>query len=542
MTEPTGIFLTKSYDAFVTYNDWRLLYYLELDEFYNDIERFNECVDKMKSLCSDIPEKEQCSYLVERFEAHKETIKQNVEYIEGFQRKKQNRRRRAPLQFFITYIYKPIFGLLDEDDATNFNNKINSLIGSDEKHTLLIEESMSLIKQTIQTFNMTLEDFRSNIDQLNTQLTNVITESNTEIMNHINIEYFSSIATLIIMEHEKTLKTLKQTLRNALNGDFSEIITNNQFKKDLEIIAKHLDPELFIITANHIDAQSITSIKSTLIDRRILIEFKVPLIQKSPYKLTKITTLPISINNRTIFIDTKNMEYLVNNKKMEYIPMSDTEIQKCKKLTNHDLICFPQTESFLKKEKICESDIIFGTEINNILKKCNYKYVKDTNYVKHLEENTYYIFTTTSINITEICSDKRHKNTSVSSIGILTMSPNCEVILDNIKISTRNTETSTNITKIETPYKFSKLSPQNIRLLSTKTKKIEMPKLNYLDHNQNFQELINIADEKIDDIQKMELINYLEYLDSHEIERYATRIIMILFFILLVIVMIKRCC
>lgn len=119
------------------------------------------------------------------------------------------------------------------------------------------------------------------------------------------------------------------------------------------------------------DLQSTITVKTTLVLRKLLVELSIPIVTKTPYKLTKITTVPITVHDQTIFIDVENKQYLVNEEQNEYIPISELELSKCIKLQKNRLICSPQTQSYIKNTEVCESKLIFGSEINNILRKCN---------------------------------------------------------------------------------------------------------------------------------------------------------------------------
>lgn len=511
LEEPTGIFIIKSFDAYIAYNHWKLYYYIELNEFYEDNVRLKECVNKIETICAKIPDNDQCQYLTYRFRRHLHSIDHSMNYIESFKKIKSSRKKRAPLGFLSTWVIKPLFGLLDEDDAEEIADKINGLSNNNEKHNVFLIDEISLIKQTIQVANLTLEGLRNNLETFNNQLEKLLNEQNINLKQHLNIEYLSSIATLIMIEHRETLNTLKETLKNTFNGEFTDLISLAQFHNDLKVVSENLEGDSTIIIGHNDDIQSIVSIRSTFLDKKLMVEITLPIVTKNPYKLTKVTTLPITLNNKTIFIDTENTEYLVSEEKAEYIPISEFELRQCKKLSGNQLVCSPQTEAFLKNEDVCESKIIFGGELNNILRKCNYKFIHNTNYIKHLEENTYYIFTKASLSIEERCLNSDPITSSLSTIGILKLNPICEIHVEGMKISPRNILHSKQQIKIESPYQFSKLSPNNLKFLETKTQDIKLPKLNFIDYDKNFRKLIDIADKREEEIKKVNKVTLMKY-------------------------------
>lgn len=493
LEEPTGIFIIKSYDTYIAYNDWKMYYYINLGDFYNNIGLLKKCVDQMDGLCSNLTSSRGCNLLADRYRNHLVNLESELEFLEENHRP-NFRVKRAPLDFMNTYLYKPIFGFLDENDGKIISERINELVNRTDKHIMYEQEELSLIQQSIQVNNMSITSMKNSLREFNEEITKVFMIQNDNYQQLVQFNYVTVLATSIIQDQEKMLEKLRSTLQNTINGNLRDLLTVDQIRKNILEIDGTIDNSHRILTENNLDFQTILSVKAGLIDKKIMAEVVIPIVSRESYKLTKVTTLPITINNQTIFIDTENRNYLINEEIYEYIPISDAELQKCKKLSGNKLICTPQTEAYIKDENICESKILFGGEINNILRKCNFKHVRNANYIKHLDENTYYIFTSGVLDLIEKCPHEEPRASRVSKIGILKMSPNCEIRLDGMKISTRNTKAFENITTIESPYQFSKISPSNLKFLETKGQDMKLPKLSFIDYDKDFQRLVDTAE------------------------------------------------
>ena len=61
---PTGAFLIKNQDTYISYNDWKLIYYFELRDINENFEKYKTCLQKMEKLCKAIPNKDQCETLL----------------------------------------------------------------------------------------------------------------------------------------------------------------------------------------------------------------------------------------------------------------------------------------------------------------------------------------------------------------------------------------------------------------------------------------------------------------------------------------------
>lgn len=47
----TGIVFSSFGNVKLTYKDWKVCYHFNLTEYYNEIEEFKPCIDKIRSLC-----------------------------------------------------------------------------------------------------------------------------------------------------------------------------------------------------------------------------------------------------------------------------------------------------------------------------------------------------------------------------------------------------------------------------------------------------------------------------------------------------------
>lgn len=499
--EPKGIFIVKTYDTYLAYNQWRLYYFLDIKDFYEDLQTLENCISTAQEICSMISDNEKCQALVSRLQRQFNTARNDMDYVESFYEQPTKkvdriRKKKAPLGFLTTYIFKPLFGVMDEEDATEINNKINELIVHSNDRHIFMKDELSIIRQTIQTTNATIKSMWNELDKHQRKLNEALQDHIQKIEQKIDIIYLSSVATLIIVEHNRRIKLLKDLLKDVFDGNTRELVPWYQLREDLDEVNSRLDGSTILLSRNEREIQSMVSYRGSMEHERLLNEITVPIVNRNPYKLTKVTTLPISLNNQAILIDTENMEYLVNERLLEYIPISEYELRQCKKLTKKRLICSPQAHAFLRSEESCESEIIFGGELNNLLNKCDIKFIHGTDYVKRIEENLYYVYINRTMSITERCDKKYYAVTNITKPGILTMTPNCDIQMGNIKISARSSKTSGDIPKIESPYEFSQLSLKNIDFLTSKKRKVNLPQLIYVDYDKDFGKLVETIDQQ----------------------------------------------
>lgn len=523
---PTGAFLIKRHDTYISYNNWKLLYYYDLYDIHNNFENYRECIEKMEYICQKIPKNNQCETLITQ---HKNTlinINSDIEYLKnmqndqpydiskGFTNIQQNyRNKRAIFGFWGTYVMNPLFGLMDEDTAQDITQKINQLVEQNQQKKILLEDNMSIIKQTLQITNTTFEIYNSNLRKLDeyiNKLTREISDVEKEIKYHIDFEYISSTAILLSVEHDRYIELIKNAPKNTLYGDFTSFITFEQLTKNLKEIANNLDDTPYLILDKLRDIQQIVSIRGTIVNKRLILELDIPMISKNQLHLYKIIPLPIRKQNNIIAINLKENMFLVDNITKTYIPVRTQELTLCKYIFGNSLLCFPQAEIYFENNKNCESNILFQHAPELTIENCGYNSLQNINYVKQITENTYFISTKNNLVVRENCLKQGTKLYTLNSTGIIKIRPNCEIILSGMKILAKSYQIREQIYEAALSNKLTKILIRNITAVETRLDNIKPPRTVFLNSNDNFHKLINETEEKIRKIKDMGDISYLQ--------------------------------
>lgn len=500
--DPAGAYLVKAHDTYISYNNWRFFYYYDLNDYYSDVETLTECMERMEVLCSKLADKSPCTVLMEKHKSIMSNIHIDIDYIKSIQTRRR-KKRDAIFGSIATYIWKPIFGIMDEGDARDISERINDLLRHRQTHFLILEDNLSIMRRHIQATNISMEMFRNNIDHLHTYVDNVtqtISNVETEIKQHIDFKYLSSLATLITFEHERVTRIIKDTLKNTLRGEFTELITHDQLTKDIREVARELDDNSFIVMKRLKDIQDVVAIRGTVREKRMIVEISVPIISKTLFKLSRIVALPLRHQNKTVAIDIDNQYYLVNNETRIYIPILVNDLQTCKHLSNESLLCFPQTEMYFEDDRRCESNILFENFVNNpetLIDTCNYQQIADINYIKRLSENSYFAAIKEPVEVRENCVKTPTQFYTLNSTGIIRMNMNCEIILSGMKITTKNTKTREKITEIIKPHQYTLISVANITTLSTSFDKLKLQKVKYVGSTDDLTGMVDTIDKNV---------------------------------------------
>lgn len=191
-------FVTSVGEAFVSHSSWRLLYYYDISDFYSNIEVYKESLARMIQVCDhleEIGESTQCMALILKHKEFLNDINLDLDYLNSMQtsnqRVEKRKKRQAPLGYFTTYVLKPTFGIMDEDDAQEMVQKINNLAESQEKHHNILEQNLSIIRRTIEITNSSLSNFQNSMMEMNKFINNAIKqiqEVEAEIKMHVTFQ------------------------------------------------------------------------------------------------------------------------------------------------------------------------------------------------------------------------------------------------------------------------------------------------------------------------------------------------------------------
>lgn len=130
------------------------------------------------------------------------------------------RQKRAPLEF-VGKLSNMAFGIMDAETARTYDEKINELQSEVETGREMAKRKTTLIKGILELNNVTLSGFKQNIDDLEFQLhrfQKTISHKVDEIMIDHRLRDISSVATLIMIDHNELSNQIRIALEESMNG------------------------------------------------------------------------------------------------------------------------------------------------------------------------------------------------------------------------------------------------------------------------------------------------------------------------------------
>lgn len=442
--EPTGVMFSELARTYISYTRWQICYYYDLTEYFDKIEQFKICIKQMHVTCNRIQDNGTCTIILDQFDNHLESIQTDAETIESFE-SGSHRAKRAPFEF-IGKIENLLFGLMDAETAKLYDEKINELQADASRTNDLMKQQTMLIKGVVQLNNRTFSDLKKNVEVLDQEIVTLSSKLDLAINEMILNNKFrdvAQIATLITLEHTEISKELMTLLQNSIDGKISGIIPFKSLKNCLQIISNKLDhtQKLPIDIKNesiyHI--YKIISVRSTLINKRIMIEISIPILEKNQFHLFKAIPIPTLFNDYFIILEPTSKYFLLNTDRLEYLPLDEDELSNCRHTVDNQLICIPYSPIKYNREQICELNILPIANLNKIFEKCNFKVVPRTNYIIQINhQDKYYCIIDKQYMIMSECKNREPETKILNTSGILEVEQNCMITTNDVKIRSHN--------------------------------------------------------------------------------------------------------
>lgn len=225
----SGIIFANTRDVYLTSDEWTLIYYIDMEPFYEETDRLELLIDTLGQMCSRMKQNRDskfyhCDSVMQHSEIHKNHMKNKIDLIKSFE---HTRYKRAPVEI-VGSIAKSLFGILDAESAKTYDNEINKL-AKDSNYQFDVEASLnSQQKRDLET--------KKAIDSLQAQI------KEREYLFEFEFNGLTDIVTLALLHHEEMTQTIIKLLSNVLHGKVTDIIPPKPLRETLKSIVPHLPP------------------------------------------------------------------------------------------------------------------------------------------------------------------------------------------------------------------------------------------------------------------------------------------------------------
>lgn len=497
--DTSGIIFVPIADTYLTYNEWRIVYYYDLQEYYNEIQMMNLFQKRLESICTEkIHAKskemaEACQITLNHAKNHLQSIDRNRQIIESYN-SITKRFKRAPLNV-VGSLANMLFGILDQSDAAKYDAEIQKLKKDQSFGTELLKENTLITEKTIKTVNTSFTDVNRKLKELETNIQELDNRTDATEMSTI-FSMMANTLTITFVDHDQLNTEIKNILAHTLRGEITEIVPIDQLKHDLMKVQQHIDKneELTIDVENesiyHIFKAA--SVHSALRGHLILMELRIPILDSEIFKLYRAIPIPTKIENDYAMIMPNSNMFLTNMARTKYVPITNEEFHDCRTIHADKYICKQYEPIFTEPENVCELTLLSKPFTKQIPKSCTIQSVPAGNYYLPLDEmNKYYCVIATPVETQILC--KNHTEPfEMTKSGILEIRENCRIQTEHQTLRAHSIYRKTD-TKIIAP-KFN-ISSLIVSETQNRRTKIDPKNIYIRDHDSGLEEIANDLNE-----------------------------------------------
>lgn len=457
----SGITFVNEARVSLSYQKWKMVYYYNLQGYFEQIASFEAMIGEMHKACGLLKiDGSTCLTLIIKFEKYREKIDHSKSIIERYNLRGQNKLRRALITPVGT-ILRALFGLVDEEQAQLLNDRIMQLERNAKRKGEFSNERLSIIQSSLMSNDKRFRELTAKIITLSTQLKNSNVTTFTQIEQTLisnNFNYLAHSATLIMIEHNRISDTIIQLLTNNVSTKITELIPVDILQNNLRDISFNLEKgkklPIDVEKDNIYEIFDMITIKSTVVNDKLLMIISLPIINEISYDLFKTVPIPTQHMKEVIIIQPSTEYILVNKAASHFIPITSTEYANCLKKPNNHLICSPTSPIYLNKHYKCEFCLFNEIDFDDLEIHCefNIRKIQRKNYFIKLDApNYYYVFAISPITIRFICAGREPEEMLISEHGILLIDDHCILKTDSLLIEAKYTVGNKDSIQLESP-------------------------------------------------------------------------------------------
>ncbi|KAL4112078.1 hypothetical protein QTP88_015926 [Uroleucon formosanum] len=269
-------------------------------------------------------------------------------------------------QLVVGSFEKWAFGILNENDLIEIDEKIKAHTGRNKMTLDLINIQTRIVQSTLNNFNNITNTINENTIKLKTTLEQLICDVNNSVHNIQKIDVSQTLTqhliffNIILTEFNQETEELIESIVWGQNQQLHPSIINpntiiNQLKEIEKILPKQLSiPQSPEKINNFLDFLKLLTISLNFMDTYLIYTMYIPLCELDNYVIYHITPFPVPIkNNNYIFIKPSNEYLAISQDNEKFVIFTHQDYMMCK----HSLditICNPHNIIIRNTHDTCE--------------------------------------------------------------------------------------------------------------------------------------------------------------------------------------------
>lgn len=423
----TPIIFNKLANAYISYENYAMLYYVDLTDYYNLRNVIESTIELENAACNELPPNDMCKITLEQLRIRAKHLSINDEDL-GAQRKPRG------LCNWCGLLQSKLYGTLDIYQGQKLVDHINANTNETKilqntllNNTVLFQTFLKTDEKQLQQIEDALNLLHKELDQTQNKLKNEINKLNIRAQEQ-NLFQITSSA---LAEHTHMHAQIRRALADARSHQIPELISSDSLKNDLKKLTTLLKSNqrlpIDMNTDNPLHILKFTEVTSMIVKNKLLIEIVLPIAEREQYTLYRASPIPIETPYGRLIIQTSITYFLLNTDQTKFIQLSNTEIDDGKMLTPNEFIYKPSSATHLNYENICVWRILIENNLDEALPICKFlPFPRSDTIITIIENEKYFFASKNGTNFWEICDQNETRHDLIGR-NIITLDPDCFV-------------------------------------------------------------------------------------------------------------------
>lgn len=429
-------------------SDYKLVNYLDLDQYSAKYLMLSELYNSTSHLCTDMRQKlegNDSTFICHQFSQATlpylyeiEVNHQNILSSIG-QSVNSNDRFRRGLGSAVSRLASVLYGSAENIDMGLIFSKIAQLTKSNQKDVNFIPEQMRIIQVKISENNSSLvkvltnqQRMEKNIHILKEQIKRNSQEIDKTLMITTLMEQ-TVLFEVMLNQYAYETQNLIEIVNTALSGKLhTSILPSRKWLSELREIKINLPLGTDLpVETRHESISDFIKLSDVVIfhkDKYLIFITKIPLVYNNEFEVYNIIPLPIKYDDKSIVLIEPELEILaISHDREKFFSLTYRQWETCKELKSYTLCKNIQPIHHRVKSNLCEIALLLNPQ--TFPKNCKIKFVTSNVVIwNHLSFSNSWIFYTPPEMVTINCVNPNKAFTfKIYGVGRLTISQACTI-------------------------------------------------------------------------------------------------------------------
>lgn len=463
----TPIIFTELAKAHTTYDEYTMIYYVNISEYQQLRETIEKSVKTTSEACTHVVD-HSCSIMVAQLRGQLQQVYRDDENLEA------HRQKRFTLCEWCGTVQHYLYGTMDATRAREVYEAVNKNTNETHLQHDLMANQTTLFAAFLKMNNGTMNNIERSLNDVQTTMEadrNQVAQTLEYLSWKSAVQNLAQTTDMALGERFRVYSQIRRALTDARNQKIPELIPTHRLMEDIKKIATTLRPDqrlpVDLMGENPVRVFKFAKTSSALIENLLLIQITFPIAEREEYNLFKATPIPMELQNGRWIVTSTTPYFLMNDDHTKFIPLSKAEVDNGKMLSPGEIMYRPATTTYLNRNEICEWVLMTEADINSALHACQIVQLLPVDLVITILDNErFFTSFANNMKVWDVCENGKTERNIVGR-NTITLDQNCVVRSTSFILRPHKTRVMNSTRMITPAIESIKITTGELRELAT---------------------------------------------------------------------------